>query len=885
MQRVQIPIRPGGMLADVNENDLGTDQHIEVANFKEIKENEWEIVKGLAAEEVTDDLSGDRFFILQDGTGLKKIDYDATNSPLTGYENETPDTLSLPSGVTIGADDTCRFFVHNGVVRITGSSEPIWYGYIQRKLFYTGYVEVDKFFFESGSQENNFTGVDATVAADATWGWKHSSNSMKITTTGAGGYAYRQITAKTKGKYRLYFNGRKTGGPSTDDWFVYVGTTPGGGEIVKTQFSAPGSAADCLFEFDVPNDWDNSTTTIYISLIPQTDGGSGDYLLVDNWLLQESYPQLTIQDWKMEKAALDKFEVNDLIVLQDYNSDEQGGTSLNTYCKFGVIYDRAQYSLMNIPSVLSINKNDPGHLLATNSTWAGRRILLRFQGSNLLTSFLNYRITGALLILGTVVYPLQETDPSLVWRVIEFLDFTEHPPDIEFIHDKVHYETATANRLYLRDTGKGANYHTHWEDGYFQVGAYVHLRRGPVQWISKITTVSLSAGGTQDYIEIEDAIFPYFFAEADSDGNFDEDDMWIKISRLYDYDSSDGFDTNVGVEISGGDNFWDFTSIPAGTIENTPDYTHHRVIDKIAYALSKEEAEQDIIRYSPINQPDNLPVLKLITTPVGDIDRNLALIERDGRFVTLKRKSVAQGQFTSNSYYHDKDGVSHGLYATEGYIVIDDVLYFMDIDDIYMFNGVEVQPFMQNSLMRSLYVANVHTGSFFAYKPLDKELWLVLNGIIIVYDFERRNFYLRETAITPVRGFTDYDQRLFLYSDTKFTLYDHSQATFDESMQASFKTRIVDLKSPQHLKHLKKIYIRMISNTNYAIDFTDKNESAPYESDLQTPPTSNFTLNTLKPKYLFREGYLEFQTTGTPSDLTGTIKTIDLVVQRWKSEP
>ena len=33
MQRVQIPIRPGGMLADVNENDLGTDQHIEVANF------------------------------------------------------------------------------------------------------------------------------------------------------------------------------------------------------------------------------------------------------------------------------------------------------------------------------------------------------------------------------------------------------------------------------------------------------------------------------------------------------------------------------------------------------------------------------------------------------------------------------------------------------------------------------------------------------------------------------------------------------------------------------------------------------------------------------------------------------------------------------------
>jgi len=144
---------------------------------------------------------------------------------------------------------------------------------------------------------------------------------------------------------------------------------------------------------------------------------------------------------------------------------------------------------------------------------------------------------------------------------------------------------------------------------------------------------------------------------------------------------------------------------------------------------------------------------------------------------------------------------------------------------------------------------------------------------------------LRETAITPVKGFTDYDQRLFLYSTTKFALYDHSQTTFGESLAPSFKTRIVDLKTPQHLKFLKKIYIRMIGNTAYTIDFTDTNESSGYTSAGQTPPASGFTVNTLRPKYLFREADLEFQISGLPSNLSGQIKTIDLVIQRWKSEP
>jgi hypothetical protein len=895
MDRIRIPIRPGGMLADKNPNDLGIDQHENVTNFKEVKEGEWDIVKGLinsvsgfttlkAAAEVTDDLSGDRFIIVQDNTNIKRIDYDGTNSPVTGYENETPTTLNLPSGVTIGAGATCRFFVHNGVVRITGGSEPIWYGYIKKKLLYTGYVEVDKFLFEVAAEVANFTGSNATVAQSAAWSQKQSTYSMLITSTGSGAYAYRQITAKTKGKYRLFCQASKfDGAPNTDDWYIKVGTSPGAGDILETQHQASNSVSMqyCIFEFDVPNDWDNETTTIYISIFPETGTGSGDTLYIDNWLLQESYPQLNIQNWIMEKAALDKFNLTDVAVLNHWPTDEADSTNRNVYCKVAAVYDGGQYSLMNIPVVLSSGANDPVHKLFDGDDQLGVKINLRLQGATILDDYLNYRLTGILVIAGTVLQPLQESDASMVWKVIEALDFQTHPPDIEFTHDKVQYDTANPNRLELRDDAAGASYHSHWEDGYFQVGAYVHISRGGIQWISKITAVNITGAGNSDYIELEDAIHPYLFSVIDPDANFDEDDMWFKISRLYKYSAADGIDTNIGAEVEGGTSFWSYTSIPAGTIENTPDYTHHRIIDNIAFALSNEEDAQDIIRYSPVYQPDNLPILNIITTPVGDIDRNLALVERDGRFVTLKRKSVSQGQFTSSTYFHDKEGVSHGLYATEGYIVIDDVLYFMDIDDVYIFNGVEVLPLMQKSLMRSFYVDNVHTGSFFAYKPLDKELWMVLDGIIIVYDFERNKFYLRETVITPVKGFTDYNQRLFLFSTKKFALYDHNEATFDESIRAYFKTRLVDLTTPENYKFCHKIQMRIKSNADFALRITDEREGK-YSEGTATPDDNYLGLITFKPRYLFKEAYIEYTTSGLSDILYGTIKSCDLVVDRWK---
>lgn len=139
MKEYRVDIRPGGMLSDKVPNELGATQHQTVKNLRQNKLGQWQAVSpyanlktGLtsvkAAIEVTEDRTDERFILFQSGTSLYRLDYSS------GYAG-TPTALSLPSGVTIGASATLRFFYHAGVVRITGASEPMWYGYIDRTLF------------------------------------------------------------------------------------------------------------------------------------------------------------------------------------------------------------------------------------------------------------------------------------------------------------------------------------------------------------------------------------------------------------------------------------------------------------------------------------------------------------------------------------------------------------------------------------------------------------------------------------------------------------------------------------------------------------------------------------------------------------------------------
>jgi len=142
---INIPITPGGMLGDIVEDELGHHQHQRVENLRQIKKGEWELAPGYrntftglisakAGIEVDEDVSGDRFRLIQDGINILRVDYNISNSPLFGYENEPTVTLSLPSGVSIGGAVTLRFFQFRGVVRISGASEPLHYSFVDRTV-------------------------------------------------------------------------------------------------------------------------------------------------------------------------------------------------------------------------------------------------------------------------------------------------------------------------------------------------------------------------------------------------------------------------------------------------------------------------------------------------------------------------------------------------------------------------------------------------------------------------------------------------------------------------------------------------------------------------------------------------------------------------------
>jgi len=143
---INIPIAPGGMLGDIVEDELGSHQHQRIENLRQVKKGEWELPPGYrntltgltnakSGIEVDEDESGDRFRLIQDGVNILRIDYDISNSPLFGYENESTVTLGLPSGVTIASTVKLRFFHFRGVIRISGASEPLHYSYIDRTVF------------------------------------------------------------------------------------------------------------------------------------------------------------------------------------------------------------------------------------------------------------------------------------------------------------------------------------------------------------------------------------------------------------------------------------------------------------------------------------------------------------------------------------------------------------------------------------------------------------------------------------------------------------------------------------------------------------------------------------------------------------------------------
>jgi len=168
---------PGPMITDVAPHLLKENEWQEVINLRMTKAGAMESVERLhdsiagtdirAMAEFTEDKSGDRFILYQDGTKIYRVDYDDGDGD--GYENETPVELTLPSGVTI-PDVTCRFFFYRGVVRIIGPIDsdsadcPLWYGYIDREILTDAYEKLDEDGFEADTESLAANGSAAVTS-------------------------------------------------------------------------------------------------------------------------------------------------------------------------------------------------------------------------------------------------------------------------------------------------------------------------------------------------------------------------------------------------------------------------------------------------------------------------------------------------------------------------------------------------------------------------------------------------------------------------------------------------------------------------------------------------------------------------------------------------
>ena len=279
------------MFSDIADNELGYHQHIFLKNVRLGKDFQWEYMKGYRhlwdggttytnirnAIEINDEFSGDRFILFQNDTNLYRLDYDEGDG--NGYENETPQLLNLPSGVTI--NDRVRFNVFRGVIRITGGSEPLWYGYIKREILENSIErQVERDTFNSGVE--GWTGSNANVSTSTTQ--RISGSSLYIQQTAADGMAKKSYSVEVGKKYRYSGTIFKPSGES-GDVKIALGSTDGGtdyGEITIYR----STSADQWKTFHV--EFTATAATLYVSVNPGY-GASADTCYVEEIFLLDEY--------------------------------------------------------------------------------------------------------------------------------------------------------------------------------------------------------------------------------------------------------------------------------------------------------------------------------------------------------------------------------------------------------------------------------------------------------------------------------------------------------------------------------------------------------------------------------------------------------------------
>lgn len=892
MATKDIRIEPGGQYSDLVETALAKNQHHKIVNLRQEKIGEWECVKGYkevltgftnikAAIEITDDLSGDRFFLIQDGTGLKRVDYDISNSPDFGYENETPSTISLPGGVTIGANAILRFFYFRGIVRISGASTPLWYGYIDRTIFPNSWSTKNLDDFNSGV--DGWAGSSATVVQEAVSPLLEGAGCLQVDATADNGYAYKAFTVTIGTKYKFFIKGYKGSGQVSVNLSVLIGTTQGGAEIT-TLAQAQGGAVPTDDDWNVfEHEFTATTTTIYIALTPIDDT---DYAHWDYALLRENH-QIVLQDWYIYEASLNKPTDSEIGDIDAYTvgSNVNSAGILVALAGFGLGYDKSQFSL--VAEDISIDDLS-GFTFSVddyaNALGGGTLGAIKFD-ITLPHDLDKYRITSVFLAIYYSIGEQGILNPKPGdYNIHDELDITEEYED-GWIFTKANFHTDAGEPKRLELTQAGDEI-LRWWDGLFRVGQRIRVSgnrlSGVLREIDTIITYVFPYGLDDDlwYIEVLDDV-----DQLGAHGDLPAMGVWLE--KIWEFTAGVGYKMRSALEVEGaGEGFYPAeTDTPSGTKHNTPDYSHHVVIEERAYVASKEDEEEDAYRYSPLLQFDNFPIGNLTQTQVGDIDSTRAIVNRDSRLVALKRNSLSQGNFIGGQYYEDIGLHDSGLYADFGYKVVDNVLYYMDKEEVYAFYGGRPIPLLQSEMQRKTYRENVDENSLIFHDKLNNEIWFILKGsspaTILVFHPERKEWYTRVTDITPITSFLGYDKKMLVAAVDKIVTYNHDETEFDESICWSILTKVWLKNTAEFHMKCNKVYTLMKGNKEVTVTTRDPEITSIETAKTFTPNVHNIRSNRVSPKLNIK--MLEFLlATSASVDQQATIQAIEAEVEVWK---
>ena len=723
------------MLSDIDPREMGDVQHQQVINLFENKKGQWECVRGYtnvvtgltnikSSVEVTEDQTSERFLLIQDGQTLKRVNYN------NGYLGETIDTLTLPSGVTIGASAKLRFFYFRGVVRITGASSPLWYGYISRTLF------------------------------------------------------------------------------------------------------------------------------------PDADSSGSK----------------VIAEWVLQKAELQKYAIHET----KFGEHKLGSTGASYFLRSSYVYDGSQYALMedgvtstSFPQTLS-DIEIVSYASATGG-WMFLDILIpdSVSGVNM-----NKRLTGVLVMIGSNSYGVFD-EATNVWRVGEFLDFSDNLGKVNYRHSigdhPLRYDGVNDNRLQFIH---GSHSENMAQDGYIMEGMTVTIKNSNGSVIdATVNNVNENpSSGRIEWFEIDSDVSNLLTTGL---GTAEEINASMQLTRFWDYTPGTGYTTRIIVDLLTGNTFADFTSIPAGTKHNTPDYTHYAVIEDIAYCASNETEEEDSIRYSPINQFDNFPIGNLIQTETGSIDAIKAIAKRSNRLMIFKGASISQGNFVSSQYYEDIGISENGLFSLDGYVMQGAIAYFIDKDDVYIFDGSEPRALLRGQGMRSIYRDNVNSSSFLAYNMLDNELLVLVGSKILSYRFDKQSWSERSADVSFIHAFRDSDRRLLLCSSTKIVTYNHSLSSFSEAITWSFLSRILSDDRTEYLSKLNKINSLLSASGDVTIGYDDTDNSTARSNSDITPDTTYLINKRVNPRFFFKSLDVQVSSKNSSTSQACKIKEVDLEIEVW----